>query len=595
MSDRFPTFSPSDQGSIADLHTVWEQRALTWANYKGQFDKKLKACTPYVTIDGKLCYGHSFFYDYHALASPWDSTHPHVEYLRILGMTDDDIRELWVTNIDPPEVDKLWNKWKNPDVGRTQSMGEQYYAEIYTALTEVTSITLTGETVVYNSGDVSKPEVAVDALNGHSSSAVHINQTSFGELGDYDLYNEFKPYPIVLTPMTAKDEWLDTLLAVKLLDRVTDVTPVDAPLLDAIRALILLEGDSFAPRTAVTKISERVVGDVTYVTTEMTYDTSTLTEFYNIDKFLHTDTEYYDKVISDDYIPVVEIQEIWKNYFWKYREPDSDEEDLAIQSDGILLLKNGVIYLTVDGLFRSSDKQFKEIIAPAINIYSELKDLARWKKILIPIAEMLNNLYGGIYNLLKHIPYFKHKEEQLIDWLVKHGKPFSSKEFTREEAEVYMKKVGTSAIGITISIVLLFLTAGATGAVSAAGKTIISIASAIGLTPALLASMINALLTALNIGLQAYTSYIGTESDFENYLLDEEFKEQTELEEKAKDEAKDAVEVANAGTMGDIDTYELQNYILYHGIFNEKFDDQLEHLNPFDRDGEFKPKYKQGG
>ena len=593
MSDRFPTFSPSEQGSIADLHTVWEQRALTWSNYKGQFDKKLRACSPYIIINGKQCYGLGFAFSANAIANPWNSPdHPHVQYLKVLGMTDEQIQALYYSNLEPAEVETLWHKWQNPNVGRTLTMGNAYYAEIIALLSDVTKITLEGENIAYYGTELVRPELTNDLNNLHSYTALHINET------DYDLYDTWIP-KLFSEIVPASASWLDRLLEVKLYNSLDeDITPVNKPLLDAVRALVLLES-SFATLTSTTKVSEReVVGEEGYesqffVTSRMTYD-YTPTEFLNIEKFLHTTTETYDEVVEE----VLTIQSIWKNYFWKFREPDSDEEDLALQSEGILTLYDGRVYLTVDGLFRASDRQFEEIIAPAMNIYSELKNLAIWKKFLVTIGELLAELYGGIYNLLKHIPYFKHKEEQLIDYLVKYGDPLHNREFTREEAEVYMEGVGKKAIGITISIVLLFATFGTSSEASILAWEAVEVGVAIGASASALAIIYTAVLSgviALEIGLMAYTSYIGAEADFEGYILDEQFRELEELEEQARDEAKDAVETATVGTMGDIGNFELQNYILYHGIYNEKFENQLEHLNPFDRDGEFKPKYKQGG
>ena len=54
----------------------------------------------------------------------------------------------------------------------------------------------------------------------------------------------------------------------------------------------------------------------------------------------------------------------------------------------------------------------------------------------------------------------------------------------------------------------------------------------------------------------------------------------------------EAIKTATVGTMGDVTEFELRNYVMYDAIYNEKFENQLEHLNPFDRMGEFEPKYK---
>jgi len=119
MADKFPAYVPSDNGAYADLYAIWKSQALLWGQNKGEFDRKLKAIAPYVYINGIQCYSNQYAFDYHDIGVP-SNNGPATEWLRLLGMTDEEIHQLWLDGLDPSEVDTLWLKWKDPEVKYSQ-------------------------------------------------------------------------------------------------------------------------------------------------------------------------------------------------------------------------------------------------------------------------------------------------------------------------------------------------------------------------------------------------------------------------------------------------------------------------------------------
>lgn len=583
MADKFPVFRASGRGTIADLESIVRQRAIVWANYRSDYIKALEASTTKVSISGQEYY-RRFEINANAIKDAENSDHPHVDYLRLLGMSNDDMHNLWKDGFEPSEVDHLQHDWKDPGLQYSLEQAESFYDDVVNALSVADTVRLEGETVAYWETISERPAVPVQAIGEHGNEVSNIND-------DLDLYTGVKA-TVWNTTDVMKSKDMDYGLTITLLDSGTDVTPTDEKLLGAIKAMILLEGDDFMLRTEVSKESERLLNGVYYVKTRMEYDVSTVPTSYDMSKYLFDEGEFYQDVglVPEAFAIVSEILAIWKNYFWKYKELESEAENVELATNGFVTIANGKYYMSVDKVKTMSKDDFEKIVAPSIDIRSVLDNDSFWKVILGGIARILSDLYGGIYNLLKEIPYFALKEQQVIDYLVKYGDPFSSKEFTREEAEVYMEKVGVKSIGLTISIVIavaswgslaelgyLSLAGGFTAAVTLVGIEVVmwSIAS-------LLASL-------MNVGMAAYNAYMDAQTAYDGYTITEKLKELESTKAEPEDEAENAVDL---GIITEASEYELQNYIMYEAMYNEVFEPKIEGLSPFDKGGELEIKYK---
>ena len=575
MAKQIPPHTASGNGAIADMEQIWHAEALAWALYRNTFIRLTNDAMQTAIINGTDYWGPYAVMDYTAMADPWTyEDHPHVLWLENIGMSKDDIREFWVEGIDPSEVLEGRLAWKEVNLAGSIELAEEMYQNILAELTGVAKIKLTGETISYNGTTPEVDRIAVNPslYNGHSVATADMNRG-----GDIDL-----AFPSIAGG-PPNGEYYDMLLAVSYFDGAdVQMNINNKPLDDAVKALLLLKQEDMASIIDTVKVSERQVidgaFDLYFVTSQTTFDASTIDTAMDLADFPHSVTEYISKEVTNDSgITYEEYMEIWKNYFWLF------DEGLVEQGNKFFISYNGNLYLNKEVLRTASIGDFQTYIAPAINIHSKMKDLSEWKRFVYAIANFLSNIYSGIYDIIKEIPYFKKKLEHTVQWLVRHG--FRGKNFTEEEAIAYMDGIGPKAVGLTISIILIVASWGLATEVSVA-----SMALTFGVTPATMLIIVNSLLIAnlaLNIGVSAYTSYIGVEDSFDQWKIDEQLKELEELEAELEDAKEEVLETFNIATQGDVSQQEMQNYILYDAMFNEKFEPRLENAEPFAYNGKY--------
>ena len=580
-----PPYLKTQNNAKSDLTQVLTTRALAWSLYRYQLTEAFRKVFGTVNINGRLCYNADTRIGYQAGVLDSETQ----KMLTMIGASDEEIADIRVAK-DDSDIDEVWFSFKEPTDDLSIERAQELYSDIVNKLTGVETIELVGVTNTYDSLETVRPVNMATTLDNHNSTATWINKAQ-------DAYNGVVyEYPTGTNQIPISD--LDYTMDIKFYDATSaDVTPTDTRLLSAVKALLFLEQDRFGTKASTTKDSEILIGSTYQVTAKVVYDVTTLDDELSMSSFLLTGTQTFQEILeNENYLyggPTVQITKLWKNYLWQYGTVVLST-DLEYVSGGILTSYNGKVYLTVDGLTDSNSDDFERWIAPSYNIRIETRDLEWWEKILTVISGLFNGLYEGVYQLLRLIPYFELKEEQLIDWLVEHGKPFSGETYTREEAEEYMHKVGVRAIGITVSIILIVFSGFDW---SSLGTIVADIGTAVTLfgLPALSVLFIEALLQVVNMGVMLYTSYIDGEQEFDEWKIEEHLKDlQEQMDAEADTSAETAIKLATVGTMGDTETFEVQNYIMYNASYNEFFEPKMENLEPFNNGGDYTIKYKKG-